>query len=214
MRSLHSEAKFTWNASSISRRFAVSWHYVMIRFLTQTIACLSTKRVCSLHTAARLALGASAAIAAGALQACAAPSEAAAPVHRQGLVVDDAVVGVGQNHFEYSGKWEHVRRHYDGRLDGTSSRSVAIGDSSVLIFSGSAVRLYGVRGPNGGLATVAIDGQYLGTIDFHAGHKQVTQVFSSPALAPGSHALALLVAGSRTEHTHAYVNIDYARVSP
>lgn len=186
----------------------------MIRFLAQTIACLSNKRLCSSLSVLRLALGGCVAIAAGALQACAAPTEAAAAVHQQGLVVDDAIVGVGQNHFEYSGKWEHVRRHYDGRLDGTSSRSVAIGDSSVLVFSGSAVRLYGVRGPNGGLATVAIDGQYLGTIDFHARRKQLAQVFSSPALAPGAHALALLVAGSQTKHTHAYVNIDYARVSP
>lgn len=130
-------------------------------------------------------------------------------------IVDDASIGVGENHFQYSGKWEHLRGRRDGRYAGTSSRSYHIGDSAVLTFDGSRVLLYGVNGPNGGEATVAIDGQFFGLSSFHAPHKRTgVLVFASPKLAAGPHALGLVISGSSAAHSRAYINIDYARIFP
>lgn len=150
-----------------------------------------------------------------ALAACAQTTKGTAQSARSPLTVDDASIGVGVNHFQYSGTWEHVRGRADGRYAGTSSRSYHIGDSAVLTFNGRRVLLYGVDGPNGGEATVAIDGEFFGTSSFYAPRKRVgVLVFSSPLLAPGPHALGLVIAGSRAAHKRAYTNIDYARILP
>lgn len=131
------------------------------------------------------------------------------------VLVDDAQRGESFNHFAYSGRWEHLTDRRDGRLDGTSSRSRFAGDSAVLTFIGSIVRIYGVRGPNGGEAHVAIDGRYYGTASFEAPKKQVhVLVFASPTLSPEPHTLGIVVKGDPAGSHRAYVNIDGAEVLP
>lgn len=127
--------------------------------------------------------------------------------------IDDAQIGRASAHFDYTGEWEHISGRRDGRLDGTSSRSRHAGDSLIIPFSGSALRIYGVRGPNGGNATVAIDGKYLGVANFFAPQKQAhALVFASPPLAEGNHVFGLLVAGDPREPHRLYVNVDSAEV--
>ena len=156
----------------------------------------------------------SAAIIAVSLAACAQSKNTPHP-QPSSHVVDDASIGVGENHFQYAGTWEHVRGRRDGRYAGTSSRSYHIGDSAVLTFDGSRVLLYGVDGSNGGEATVAIDGQFFGLSTFHSSRKRVgVLVFASPRLAAGPHALGLVISGSNAAHARAYINIDYARIFP
>jgi hypothetical protein len=127
--------------------------------------------------------------------------------------VDDAQRGQLLNHFTYTGSWEHLSGRRDGRLQGTSSRSHDAGDSALLTFIGSSVRIYGVRGPNGGEAHVAIDGRYYGTASFLAPQKQVhALVFASPELSPEPHAVGIVVKGDPAGSHRAYVNIDGAEV--
>jgi hypothetical protein len=131
------------------------------------------------------------------------------------MLVDDAQRGQSLNHFAYTGHWEHLTGRRDGRLDGTSSRSHYAGDSAILTFIGSSVRIYGVRGPNGGEAHVAIDGRYYGTASFLAPQKQVhAVVFVSPQLSPEPHAVGIVVKGDPAGSHRAYVNIDGAEVFP
>lgn len=138
---------------------------------------------------------------------------AACAAHNDPLRVDDASTGQSVDHFSYRGQWEHTRDRNDGRYKGTSSRSRHSGDSVVLPFDGSVVRIYGIRGANGGNAAIGIDGQYYGMADFFSPRKQVhALVFESPPLRDGTHALGLVVRGDvRTSH-HAYVNIDEVQV--
>lgn len=144
----------------------------------------------------------------GLLAAC-----AAHPLQRGVQLVDDARVGQALNHFAYTGQWERESMHADGRYGATSTRSHHSGDSVTLPFDGSAVRLYGVRGPNGGFAAVGIDGQYYGDAAFYAPKKQAhALVFSSPPLSEGTHTLGLVVKLPPPGSHRAYVNIDDVEV--
>lgn len=131
-----------------------------------------------------------------------------APLH-----VDDAHAGESLERIAYNGPWEHVTAHPDGRFDGTSSRSRHPGDSVVFPFNGSVVRVYGVRGPNGGQAAVGIDGKFYGTAEFYAPQKRVhALVFQSPALAAGTHTLGIVVKVPVAGPHRGYVNIDELEV--
>lgn len=144
----------------------------------------------------------------GLLAAC-----AAHPLQRDAQFVDDARVGRALDHFAYAGAWEHLSARADGRYAATSTRSHHSGDSVTLPFEGSVVRLYGVRGPNGGSAAVGIDGEYYGEAAFYAPKKQAhALVFSSPPLPEGTHTLGLVVKLPPPGSHRAYVNIDDAEV--
>jgi hypothetical protein len=130
------------------------------------------------------------------------------------VIIDDMAIGPGRNQLQYIGPWEHVRNRRDGRYAGTSSRSFQVGDAAIITFTGSHVRVFGVNGPNGGLANVAIDGRSLGTASFKARYKIVRAIdFQSPKLPSGMHTLALVVSGSPM-HERAYVNLDAIEVLP
>lgn len=141
---------------------------------------------------------------------------ACAPAHTQAsraLSIDDSRVGQALNHIDYTGTWEHISGRRDGRFQGTSTRSRRAGDSFVMPFDGAIVQLYGVRGPNGGGAAVAIDGQYYGVADFHAPQKQAhVLVFASPPLTPGTHTLGVVVHGDPNGSNRIYVNVDEIEV--
>jgi hypothetical protein len=131
------------------------------------------------------------------------------------VVADDSQRGQSMNHFAYTGHWEHLSGRNDGRFEGTSSRSRYAGDSAIFTFIGSVVRIYGVRGPNGGDAGIGIDGRYYGTASFYAPKKEPhALVFVSPPLTPAPHVVGLVVKGDAGNSHHAYVNIDGAEVLP
>jgi len=133
-----------------------------------------------------------------------------APIH-----VDDARVGESLERIAYNGPWEHITAQADGRYKATSSRSRHPGASIVFPFNGSVVRVYGVRGPNGGQAAIGIYGGFYGTADFYAPQKHVhALVFESPTLAYGTHTLGLVVKVSAAGPHRAYVNIYEIEVLP
>ena len=131
------------------------------------------------------------------------------------LHIDDARAGESLERIAYNGPWEHITAQADGRYRATSSRSRHPGASIVIPFNGSIVRVYGVRGPNGGQAAVGIHGGFYGTAEFYAPQKRVhALVFESPALAAGTHTLGLVVKVSAAGPHRAYVNIDEIEVLP
>ncbi len=131
------------------------------------------------------------------------------------LVVDDALTGKAVlGRFDYVGKWQHVHDKHDGRSNGTSTRSTHVGDVAVFRFTGTRVRLYGVKGPSGGRAGIALDGASTGglPVDFYAPHVQTHVIFyQSPVLPDGVHNVSVAVWGTRNVRGHYYyVNIDGA----
>jgi hypothetical protein len=151
-----------------------------------------------------------------ALSACSAYARerVESPPSPRALIIDDRVIGDGDNQFSYQGRWQHVVGYHDGRFEGTSSRSYSPDDSVTLMFTGSRLQLYGIVGPNGAKATLALDG-HLRTLNFHASHKRRMLVYESPLLDRGPHS-AVIVVGDKPKDVarNGYVNIDYARVQP
>jgi maltose/maltodextrin transport system substrate-binding protein len=74
--------------------------------------------------------------------------------------VNDATVGAGTNQFEYVGKWTHGRGAAaiaEACLEGDASYSNTAGDSMQIRFSGTRVRLYGLRDAHHGTGMVSVD---------------------------------------------------------
>ncbi len=133
-------------------------------------------------------------------------------------IIDDATTGEALlGHFDYVGKWQHVAGKHDGRSDGTSTRSTHTGDVAILRFTGTRVRMFGVRGRSGGRAGIAVDEQSAGRpVDFYSQRLQThALIYQSPKLAPGVHTISVVVWGTRDVHGRFYyVNIDGAEVDP
>jgi len=132
-------------------------------------------------------------------------------------VIDDAATGKALlGRFDYVGSWQHVHGKHDGRTNGTSTRSTHTGDVAILRFSGTRVRIYGVRGRSGGRAGIALDETSTGgrPVDFFALRTQThALIYESPVLSNGVHTVSIVVWGTRDERGHYYyVNIDGAEV--
>jgi hypothetical protein len=139
-----------------------------------------------------------------------AQSNPAASAHiARSTIIDDAQMGDTPGHFSYVGRWEHVRGRHDGRMNGTSSRSWHAGDNLVLAYIGNELLVYGVTGPNGGNASVSIDGRYYGIANFYSTHLQAHRlVYSVPPLGEGIHTIGLLVSYTPNYAHRRYVNVD------
>lgn len=141
-----------------------------------------------------------------------APSATARRARPQVVIVEDRKVGTTLNHFSYLGRWQQVTGRRDGRYAGTSIRSYTPGDLASIMFYGRRFDLHGVDGPQGGSATLALDGQ-IHTITFFAHAKKMARVYDSGPLREGLHSVVIVV-GTKPKGVAptGYVNIDYARI--
>ena len=122
---------------------------------------------------------------------------------------------VGCDAFVHGPNWELVRGRKDGRLGGSSLRSLHPGARATLDFEGTGVRLFGVLGKGGGLAVITLDGTTAYVVTFFALEKAThRQVFASKRLARGKHHLTIEVAKMPHDRNAlpGYVNIDGADV--
>ncbi len=126
--------------------------------------------------------------------------------------MDDAPA-IGRQSFVYQGRWEHVAGATDGRSNGTSSRSFSSFSAAALDFTGRTIRLYGVVGPTGGRAIVAVDGHVIDRdVSFQAPAKRThLLIFSRSGLRPGRHRIAVVVVGTTDRiGKRSFVNLDGA----
>jgi hypothetical protein len=130
--------------------------------------------------------------------------------------IDDAGgAAAGSAGFTYSGAWQHIKHQLDGRSAGTSSRTYHIGAKATLAFTGDRLKIFGVKGPNGGYAELRIDGETYGLLRFYAPHKEPgVLVYASPALPAGPHIVEIVVAESPSGlPKRRFVNLDGAAVA-
>ncbi|MBD5653658.1 MAG: hypothetical protein IAI50_00565 [Candidatus Eremiobacteraeota bacterium] len=140
----------------------------------------------------------------------------AAPSWNVRTMIDDRTAGFGPDRFQYVGHWQSVSDHDDGRSLGTSTRSFHRNDVATLSFAGTQVRLYGVLGPKGGEAFVAVDGKRAARVSFRAVMVSPNAlVYTSPLLAANAHTLTISVAGGsdQTSKSAGFTNIDGAVIS-
>ena len=132
--------------------------------------------------------------------AAAAPVVAAAPAARVAVAesfraIDDRVAASAAEGFTYSGQWQHLANMPDGRSQGTSSRTYHVGATASFDFTGDHLKIFGVKGPNGGYAELRIDGQTYGLLRFYGPHKAAgVLIYASPILPAGPHAVEIVVA--------------------
>jgi beta-galactosidase GanA len=113
----------------------------------------------------------------------------------------------------YSPGWTHASNqdYTAGDYGNTESFANTAGASAAFTFHTSAVRYVGVKGSNGGIADVYLDGNKVATADTYApGNKEYEQVlYRAAGLAPGTHTLKVVVTGQHdAASSDAFVSVD------
>ncbi len=109
----------------------------------------------------------------------------------------------------YSGKWEFISHRADGRFRGDSVRSFRPGDSITVVFSGSRLRIYGIRGRNGGTASVVLPDAQPVEINFYAPAKEThALLYDSGPLNGTIQTAGIIVVAPQPSRRQGYVNID------
>ncbi|MBV1853853.1 glycoside hydrolase family 2 TIM barrel-domain containing protein [Catellatospora tritici] len=112
--------------------------------------------------------------------------------------VDDRVTGTGQNQFNYTGTWQSCTNCGADLYAGTNSWSNTANNQVTVAFTGTQIRLYGVRDPRHGIAMVSIDGGTETAVDFYATARLGnTLVWTSPVLSAGAHTLRVRVTATK-----------------
>ena len=98
--------------------------------------------------------------------------------------------------FVYTGAWQSCTNCGADLFAGTNSWDNIANDFVTVTFTGTQIRLYGVRDPRHGTGMVSIDGGPETAISFNAATRQGNVLlFTSPTLSPGTHTFRLRVAG-------------------
>jgi hypothetical protein len=129
--------------------------------------------------------------------------------------IDDAVSGTGVNQFNYSGAWQHCQNCGSDLYANSNSWNPNTNETLTVNFTGTQIKLYGVKDAHHGIGAVSIDGGTETNIDYYS----LTRVgdslmYTSPSLPYNSHTLRLRVTGNKnTSATGVVVTIDRVDVS-
>jgi hypothetical protein len=129
------------------------------------------------------------------------PAQAAPEAHRVNPVVDNASTLVSE-------AWDMDSSSQAS--GGSYAQSASAGDKLTFSYSGTAVRLFGTRMPNGGLADVYVDGARKGQANFYASSTKWKQLVFSATLPSGHHVVTVLVTGTHKSGSKGNnVYVDY-----
>jgi beta-mannanase len=129
--------------------------------------------------------------------------------------VDEQVVS-GTNKFAYTGSsWTNC-----GGCDPTTSYqngfkyAYTSGDKTVFTFTGAQVKMYGIRGPGAGIASVSIDGGTATDADLYQAGNQVPGLYyTSPVLTQGVHTATVSNTGRKNAaSSDSTITVDKAEV--
>jgi hypothetical protein len=108
---------------------------------------------------------------------------------------------------DYRGRWS--KSSSGQAIGGSTVRTSAEGASVKLRFRGAQVAIVGRRSPAGGLLTVIVDGEEVGTVDLYAPDAQQRRVVFVRNVSRGDHSLKLVATGDRSaESNGAEVTLD------
>ncbi|SDX46322.1 glycosyl hydrolase [Paenibacillus sp. CF384] len=119
--------------------------------------------------------------------------------------VDDSVTGTGLNQFEYVGTWTATSGS-SVKYNGGDHYSLTTNSYYQVDFNGTGIKLYGTKDAHHGIAAVSIDGGTEIDVDFYAGTRADNiLIWTSPALAAGSHTVKVRVKGTKNASSTGYV---------
>lgn len=144
----------------------------------------------------------------------------AADEHRE-ITVNDSETGNGNFQFDFHGQWVH-EGGYPERFEGgdehwtTPDQFGSDYPGVTFRFIGERVAIYGHKVPAGGMASVSVDGESAGTIDFYNPSRiEKVLLFESDKLTEGEHTVTLQLVADKNPsagNTHE-ASIDYAVVT-
>lgn len=123
----------------------------------------------------------------------------------------------GDSSLVYSGRgWDTCTRAWSGcNLTASLERyrfATTAGDTVTLRFTGTGVRLFAFKEPQGGIGSVRIDGVSR-DVDYYARSQTLTEVFSAQSLTSGDHTLTLSWTGRRGSGSSANINLDRIEIT-
>ncbi|MBL7486923.1 endoglucanase [Frankia sp. AgB1.9] len=131
----------------------------------------------------------------------------------QSAVIEDTNVGAGVGRVSYGGNWTVC----GGCMPSTPNRSfeysLAAGDTATVQFTGTQVRIYGVKERAGGLASVQVDNGSTTNVDTYAPNSSNALLYDSGTLPNGVHTAVLTNLGQRNAASAAFaVSFDRAEI--
>ena len=131
-----------------------------------------------------------------------------------GTTIDDSVTGTGANTFAYSSGWTACTScsQANDDYDGTLHYSATSGDTTTYTFTGTRGVIYGVQGPDEGIATFSVDGGTPVSVDAYTPQRvEEVPLFVTGVLTSGTHTIKLAVTGTHdASSTAAYIGVDAA----
>ncbi|WP_238429147.1 glycoside hydrolase family 26 protein [Frankia nepalensis] len=127
--------------------------------------------------------------------------------------VEDTAVGTGTGQVSYSGSWTVCGGCRPSTPNNSFRYSLNAGASATVRFTGTQIRIYGVKERAGGLASVRVDGGPAATVDTYASSSSVALLYDSGPLTNGTHAAVLTNLGQRNAASAAFaVVFDRAEI--
>jgi len=126
----------------------------------------------------------------------------------QVVSIDDSVQGTGSNQFNYTGQWRHCTHCSDitpPMYNQSNSWSTDTKDYVTLTFTGTSASLYGIKRPGYGIGAISVDGGSETQLDLYAKGNLGNQfLWTSPALANGTHTLKFRATGTKNAASIGY----------
>jgi hypothetical protein len=135
------------------------------------------------------------------------------------LTVNDQIQGKGLNQFQYEVDVDRYFWHYLNNepdcLNGDCHCCDLPGKRLDIRFAGTGITLYGVTGPDQGIAGFLIDGKEVGISDLYSKVRSPAQLYDVQGLEAGEHLLTVIVRGDKNPASSGCaVTVDYANILP
>ncbi|MBL7497927.1 hypothetical protein I6A84_13150 [Frankia sp. CNm7] len=127
--------------------------------------------------------------------------------------VEDTVRGTGNNQFEYTGTWVRCAGCSPATANSSFYYNYTAGQKATLRFTGTQVKIYGVKETHGGISSFSVDGGSPTAVDTYAASSSAALVYTSPVLPLGSHTLVMTNTSQRNPAADSNtLSIDKAEV--
>jgi len=111
--------------------------------------------------------------------------------------IEDTNIGTGQNQVSYAGTWIQCGGCSPATLNNSYRYSLTLGSTATIRFTGTQIRIFGIKEPQGGQARVNIDGAPSTPVETFAFTSSAALVYTSQVLVNGTHTATLTVNGER-----------------
>ena len=128
--------------------------------------------------------------------------------------IQDTAQGAGVGQVQFSSGWSPCSGNCGKAASDNSFQWTSTAGSSVTVrFSGSQIKLYGVKEPWAYIATAAIDGGTPVDVDYYAAAvtSSTVEVYSSPTLSEGTHTLVLTMTNRKNAASSGGNSITFDR---